>query len=323
MKILFTGNHINNNGPENVNKGLINEFTEEFTYLKSKNNVALLLELIYKCLKADVIVASGTFRPGEIAFKIAKRLKKPCVFIMHGCAEYETKVNNNPCCNGVAIEEYLMENADLILAVSERFMKWLQNRFPQYALKINYLNNGVIKPDFGFLNFEKVSGSIIAVGGDRFTKNNKVTSQAVEMMDGKAHLQIYGKIYSHIPTKNGKFTEYMGLVSMEELYKQMAKSELFVLNSIFEPFSLSVIDAINCKCSVLLSDAVGINGILELEECDVIRNPNDTDEIKRKIEYLLEHPNCERIANALDYDAHSFKNSVMRLKSLCSDLIKQ
>ena len=201
-------------------------------------------------------------------------------------------------------------------------MKWVEVQYPQYASKINFLNNGVEKPVFTGLCFEKVPGSVIAVGGDRNTKNNKSVSNAIGKLNGGATLEVYGCIHKEKAPKCNKYTKYMGLVSQDELYRRMARSELFVLNSIFEPFSLSVIDALNCRCSILLSNNVGINGLLDLEESDIIFNPYDENEIKEKVEYLLKNPNFSRIACALDYDALSYKKAVERLKILSLSLLE-
>lgn len=321
--ILFTGEYTNNNGPENVNKGLIREFTRQFTYIRSKNKILKRLEIIGKCIRADVIIASGVFSTGIFAFKVAKFFKKKCIYIMHGCVEYESEVNSEPNEKGIVQERFLLDKADCILAVSEKFMKWVRGRYPQYSKKVGYLNNGIIKPEFDRTNITKEKGLVIAVGGDRKTKNNQVTSDAIEWLSGRARFEIYGVIHGGEMPEERLYTAYKGLVPMETLYQRMAKAELFVLNSIFEPFSLSVIDALNCGCSVLLSEAAGINGLLQLKECDIIHDPNNKEEIAKKINYLLEHSNYERIVKGINYDELSFRKEAEKLEDICNDIMRK
>lgn len=323
MKILFTGEYFRNNGPENVNRSLVSSMIKDkdFMCIKSRNRWGKRCEMAIKCLMADVVVVSGLFGGCRFALNVAKIIRRKTVYIMHGCMEYEANANCILDEKAIGLEHCIMKNADLILAVSEKFMLWVQKEYPQYASKVGFLNNGIVKPDLDNLDFRKISGSIIAVGGDRNTKNNYVIGEAVNSLEGAVHLDVYGDIQGGFIPDGGKHTSYKGIVPTNELYAHMARAELFVLNSIFEPFSLSVVDALNCKCSVLLSEAAGITGLLQLTEFDIIHDPNDREELKRKIEYLMEHPNYERVAASLDYDSHSYEKAVERLKQLCVDMV--
>ena len=318
MKIFFLGQNRGSNGPSNVNKALIKNFSSEFSYIKCKNKIARSFEMAFKIVSSDVTVISGLSMNGYHVACLAKKFNKKVIYIMHGCSAYESKLNGETNAAAEQTENNILNKSDLILAVSEKFSKWLKKEYPEFAGKINFLNNGLEKPDYGNLNFEKIPGSIIATGGDRNSKNNAVLCKVIERMDGETFLFVYGHIHNRKPEAT-KYTRYMGAVPHSELYRQMAKSEIFVLNSLFEPFNLSVIDALNCKCSVLVSNNAGVADLLNLNDEDIIYDPNDTDEIEEKIKYLLKHPNYERIFHDLDYESNSYANAVNKLKAFASE----
>ena len=130
-------------------------------------------------------------------------------------------------------------------------------------------------------------------------------------------LEIYGKLYEDFPTADLKHSRYMGQVSQDELFRKMEESDLFVLNSVFETFSLAVIEALNCGCSVLVSARAGVTGILNAHDCDMIQNPNDVEEIRAKIEYLLTNPNNRRLLSGIDRHEYTTSNQIKKLKEYC------
>lgn len=321
MKILFVGEYIGNNGPVNVNKGLIRNFDDAFSFVKAKNKYLKMGEIVFKILPSKAIVVSGLSTHGVLAAKIAKRLGKKVIYLMHGCASYETEINKLQNMEAsIKIESDMLKNADLILAVSKHYMHWLQKRYSQYQKKISYLYNGIERPTFEFGHPVREKGRIIATGGDRIIKNNLTVSQAVESMNGAVELHIYGRIYNTGDFSHFKHTKMMGMVPQEELYKRMEAADIFILNSILESFNLAVIDALNCGCNILISSEAGVKDLLELNKNDIIEDPMNQEEIVQKIKWLLDHPNHQRIASKIDYDRLSYKNAVGRLKQICDEL---
>ena len=325
MKILFFGTTKSNSGPSNVNNGIIRNFTASFWSVNSNNKYNQMIEALLKALVSNVVVVSGISKQGKILTKFAKFLKKRVVLIMHGCVAYEAVVNKQENCEAmVAQEKYLMEKADLLLPVSRKFRNWICERYPQYADKTKYLYNGVDKKmlEISSTDGERVRGSVAVTGADRGVKNNGIVSRAVESMAGKASLTVYGTVYHEIPTEF-EHTTYAGMISHADYIRRLQETELFVVNSIFESFSISAIEAVCCGCSVLISDIVGATDLLTLEESDIIHDPMNVQELREKIEYLLEHPNHERILASLDLDEYSYENSVKRLEQMCRELIAQ
>ena len=77
--------------------------------------------------------------------RLAKRLGKPCAYIMHGCVEHENAINLEPDETMSRIERQTLEMADIILAVSERFCLWLKEHYPDKGYTQRGLRN---KADF-------------------------------------------------------------------------------------------------------------------------------------------------------------------------------
>lgn len=322
MKIFFTGQRQGNAGPDNVNKDLVANFTSDFMILQNNGKLMKSVELVKKILQADVLVLSGLAKECVIGLKVARFFHKKSAYIMHGCAAYESKVNGDDPGRTIEDENYILENVDLILAVSKKFALWVQENYPQYKGKISYLYNGVNVPESVEEDATKEKRSIVAVGGNRETKNNLILDDVVHKMNGLVRLTVCGKIHGSFDRKNDELVRYTDLIPQSEFYDILKKSEIFIINSIFEPFSLSVMEALNCGCSILVSSYVGISDLLDLEDSDIIYDPMNKEEIQKKIEYLLENPNCSRILSGVDYNSLSYASAVEKLRNKCRGLIE-
>lgn len=324
MRILFIGDTRANAGPANVNKGITSNLTNEYWTISYSNKVFSYAESLIKLLFCNILVVSGLSKQGVLLVKIARKIKKKTVYIMHGCYEAEIELNEDKLVPlNLEYEQCILALSDLILPVSKRYMLWVMGRYPQYREKIDFLYNGVEKNAICIENTERQKGSVIAVGGDRKLKNNLIVGEALRQLNLDAKLYVYGHIYNPKDLPQSDTVEFMGLVSQEELFNRMAESEIYVLNSLLESFALSVIDALNCGCSVLVSRMAGVTDILDLKDTDIIFDPMSKDEIASKLKYLMEHPNNKRIVSNLDYDKWSYKAEVERLTQLCRVLLSR
>lgn len=322
MRILFYGGRYCNNGPDNVNKGIVKNLSDSFYYTKITNKYLEFVEAVWKLLFCRVVVVSGVCRKGCLLTGIARKLGKKSVYIMHGCAEHETKLNGIQLAETERKQaEYLMKNADLLLPVSRKFMLWVQTHYPQYADKTKYLFNGIDITAFAHISHGvQRAGSVAVSGGMSPLKNNLIVAEAVEMLEGKAFLEVYGS--EETGAVDGKRHSCLaGKLPNADFLQQLSTTQLFVLNSVFETFSLAALEALVCGCSVLLSEIAGVTDLLALEESDIIHDPMDVEEIRSKIEYLLEHPNNGRLMAKLDLNKYSFAKMVERLEDICADLV--
>lgn len=323
-KYLFVGETNGNTGPSNVNKGIVANLTGNFRVADSKNKVVKYLSTIVNTFRCKVIIVSGMSRVGLYAIKLAKLLSKKTIYVMHGCYEMEMALNEAvPDDNSVKMEQFILHSVDLLLPVSKRYSELIQWKYPFCKKKTEYLYNGVDKVSINYRANKHKNGNIIAIGGDQKLKNNIVVANAVAKLDDRKKLIVYG--YLHHPDDLPKVNniEFKGLVSQEQLYKEMVGSELFVLNSTQESFGLTVFDALQCGCSVLVSNVAGALDLLNITEHDVIYDPMNEDEIAEKINYLLQNPNNARLMKDLDFDKISYEVEVKRLEQFCEKLCKK
>lgn len=87
MKNLFFGSILGNNGPSNVNKGIVCNLTSNFWYAKSKNKYMHMAEAVIKSLFSDVVVISGVSKQGMLLMKFVKLARKKlllsCMAVRH------------------------------------------------------------------------------------------------------------------------------------------------------------------------------------------------------------------------------------------------
>ena len=323
MKILFWGDTKENVGPMNINKEIVRNLTNCFLHVTTPGKYRELIDAIWKLLRSDVLVVSGVSRKGAILVAAAKLLGKKSVYLMHGCAEMEYKLNGaEPNKQGLAQEAFLWKHADLLLTVSERYMLWFRNQYPRYAHKTDYVYNGVDselfvkKPERA-----REPGSVAVSGGMAPLKNNVPVVQAVEGLEGKARVRIYGGQKLPMP-EQFRYAERIGNVSNERFLNHLVETELFVLNSLLESFSIATMEALACGCSLLVSEKAGVVDLLALEEMDIIHDPMDVEEIRSKIDYLLDHPNYDRLRSQFDPEQWSFGKMVENLEKKCEALIQ-
>lgn len=320
-KYVFIGSTDGNTGPENVNKGIVANLPQSFWIANSVNKFNKYVGAMLGTIWCSVVVISGMSKVGVYAMKLAKLLKKKTIYIMHGCYEIESALNEaNVNQNSLRIEQYILHHADLILPVSKCYASMIQEKYPFCKGKTACLHNGVDKVSSDSENVRREKGRVIAVGGDRKLKNNITVAEAMDKLDDSKILTVYGYLYHPENLPKRANIEFKGLVPQKQLYREMMRSELYVLNSIYEPFALSVFDALLCGCSILVTNVAGALELLDVTEHDVINDPMNENEIADKMAYLLQNPNNERLMKKLNFDRISYKAEVEKLEDFCMQL---
>lgn len=307
-----------NTGPANVNKSFVFNCDNQMSYIHASNKLARIERL--KFLFYPIVVVSGGILDYEL--KLCKLFKKKLVYIMHGCSEYESEINKLGLSRSFFNQERrTLESADIIACVSEKYSNWVKNRYPQFAEKITFINNGLnLSPRTKVV---KQKYSIAISGGNRFQKKNGVVCKAVEKLRKQGYdcnVYAFGREYPHNEDIfSYPFVKKMGHLSKDEYYSVLDTISLYVVNSIVESFGLVVGDALNCNCSLLMSDGVGAASIMETSEHDIVENCENVDEVAQKILYLLEHENSNRLYNSIDKDAVSEKSAYLNLKRIIDE----
>ena len=324
-KFFLYGDWHSNVGPMNVNRCLVENSDGSMIYVRAKNKYLRRLEKIWYCLVCDVVVVSGGFRAFELFF--SKLLHKRLVYLMHGCAEYENVVNKlNVPQKDLDLECEILESASVIVAVSENYAQWVKRRYPQYAGKVKFVNNGLDIGSYYRHEYHDDGHFSIAVsGGNRQIKCNLEVCRAVEKLV-KEGLNIEVKSFGHFYDTGESFLHYpfvkrMNQMNKDEYYAELRKTDLYVVASDLESFGLVVGDGLACGCAMLMSKNVGAISIFnKLTSEDLLDDNHDTDEIASKIKRLLAHSNAKRLFDAVDAEKCTGKQTYLKLKQICLGL---
>ena len=324
MFILFLGDSRENSGPTNVNRAVIQFKSKHLLTVNYSNRFGKYLDALCKITISRIVVLSGVSKFNSIFQKIAKLLGKKTVYVMHGCEEYEAIVDGRKVLGKeIHYERSLLQNADLLLPVSEKYSLWVRERYPQYAEKTGYWQIGIPGISVDPSPVERQGNCVSAAGGDWVLKKNNVICKAVEKLKGMARLTVFGKIQNPDSIVQQPYIEWAGNVEHTLFIESLKKQDLFVVNSAIESFCVSVMEALACGCSILVSNNVGASGLMQLEDQDMIFDTNDSDEIAEKIKYLLEHPNNQRIVDSIDWNCLRWSEAVGRLEDVCKALAKK
>ena len=143
IKVFLLGSYKNNAGPDNVNRCLIENSTYNLMHVEKAGRIVKRIEILCKIISSNVVVFSG-FGKNKFWLFLCKFLRKKTIYLMHGCATYETKINNlNVKKKILDFEKEFLELVDLVLPVSEQYKNWVIQQFPGIEKKIHFLNSGI------------------------------------------------------------------------------------------------------------------------------------------------------------------------------------
>jgi len=317
VKTFLLGDYRLNAGPSNVNRSLVTNSDSRLDYVKSQNRILRKIERIAKCLFYKKLIISGGITKFELS--LARLLHHDIYYLMHGDARYETMINKlNTDSDSLELFDTILSSASKIIAVSERYSLWVKERYPQYASKITYVNNGLeIKRRH---KVEKVPFTIAVSGGNRLIKNNDIVCEAVSILRDKGYeikVFVFGRDYpNNADLSKYPFITKTGQLNKEEYYALLDKISLYVVDSEVEPFGLIIGDAINCNCSLLVSEIVGARSIMRMTEDDIVFDSHNINELSTKILNLFNNPNTDRLFESIDVEDVSEKSSYNKLMDI-------
>lgn len=325
MNIFLYGKWHGNAGPSNVNRSLIQHSDSSLKYFKHHGGKFMrFAEFLARSARASVVIFSES---GDyFAFRLAKMLGKKTAILMHGDIIYESEINNLGLSKDFILQQKKkMAICDAIICVSEKFSERIKSRYPQYAGKITWINNGIVlapRPER-----QKDKRLIALGGGNRNVKNNLNVCRAVELLNKKGHdyrVKLFGRIYKgNFNPEAFPFVEVMGHMDYNDFLAELDSVNLYVDVAYSESFGLSIADALNSRCSLLLSDNVGFLSIIKAEGTEVVKDCNNVQEIADKIEYLTNHGNSDRLAKSINPQTCSEDYAYKRLKMICGKMSKR
>lgn len=326
MKNFFIGTHHLHGAPAFVNRELLKYLLPAgFKTHFAGAGLRRRFSVYWGILTSRRIIVSGVFLSSS-EVRLMNLLGKKFIYLMHGSYFMETG-NNHPT------EDLLHRLSSRIVSVSDVHAQMIKDEFPQYAEKVVTWFNGinwdeVLSVRNKFNPNDRERNKIILFGGGRHMKGNLEVCRAVEELNAEyglgLHVDVYGEIIDDdfsrqiaaIPCVN-----YLPLVPKNKVLETLARANIFIANSRFETFNLSVMEAIGVGCNVLISKNVGAKDVIPgLEPSDIITDVDDIPQIKTKILHLLERPNNERLFASIDLQETSWKNRANQLVEILNNI---
>ncbi|HDR7703267.1 TPA: glycosyltransferase family 4 protein [Bacillus thuringiensis] len=322
MRLLFVGDLIGNVGPANVNKALKKNLPNSTMFLEKRSIIGRVFELVVKIRKADAVLFSGMSKINIIGFRISKLLGIKSAYLMHGCRNIEGKINGNYNQNDVDVENKVLELAPIIICVSENFMYWMKENYPQYEDKLTYVNNGIDWENLTAAkktSIEREENTLMAVGGGVPLKNIKSICKAIDLINQKDQMNLQlivigneGKDLEEI--LSFPFVQYYQKVPHEEMPYYYQRAKLFVQNSSFETFGLAPIEALVNGCNLLVSKETGAKSIIpHLEDNDIVYDNYNVNEISKKIKFLLANSNNKKLISSMNPNVTSVEFAAIQI----------
>ncbi len=312
-KIYWIGDMINNTGPAIVNKSYYPYLKNKVVFYFNNKKIPRIINFILNLPFRNIIVVSGFSKLNYYMIRISNIFHKKTIYIMHGYVKEELEREGITSTEKSIIEYKLLSKVDKVICVSKMFCKYMKAQLPDLKLKFDYVNNGV-QTENGSRKILKDSNyfTIISIGGGSKNKNNLIVCEAIKKISKKnIRFIVVGKNGEDgKKIRNYPFVDYYESLSHDEVLSKMCKSNLYIQNSFFETFGLSVVEALSCGCDILVSKNIGALSILKNISCnDIIINVGDIDEIVNKIKLKIKN-----ISN-ITYDKSicSWKNRSLQL----------
>ncbi len=230
------------------------------------------------------------------------------------------------------LQKFFQKYIDIIFTNSLESKEIIENKNPFLKGKIHVLKNGII---FSNKNIEdKIPGDMIMLGNSArfdYQKDQKTIMQALKLLKDKNVKFKFlfageGELSQELINLKNQLgleeVEFMGFIdNCDELYKKL---DIFILSSIFEGSSNSLIEAMSFKNAVIVSDIKSNLEIIDKERYGIsykVGNPEDLfeklfDIINNKNKLLeLKEKALEGVKKNYDYNVNmkNFENQLIEM----------
>ena len=282
--------------------------------IKNLKSIIIKNQLLKKIARKILFISSNFFKPSyelywqpnfipniDIDAKKIVTTVHDFSFILHRDFHPKERIEH--------FEKYFFKNivkSDMIITGSYFSKQEILERlnFNEERIKVIYhgLNHALFKVyDDIKLDFELPQKFILSVGSIEPRKNLEGLLKAYNLLDKKVKdeykLVLVGfkgwenKELMQLITKDEKNISYLGFISDEELAKVYNKAICFVFASFYEGFGLPILEAMACATPVLSSNTTSMPEVGA--DAALYCNPNDTEDIKNKLEQLLSDKNLQ------------------------------
>jgi len=235
----------------------------------------------------------------KAAVELKRRFGKPFIFTVHS-TEYDRSANFFPAEWIIEIEKEGLDNADLVIAVSERTKNLIHDRYNIPADKIRVVSNGVDFDKFwGHTkrNYSKKNCKILFLG--RVTRQKgpdffvRVAKRIVDAVGESCSFLVCGKGEMIDECRSladslgiGDKICFTGEISEDALVDAYYESDVYILPALSEPFGITVIEAMASGLPTIISQDTGVGESLRhCLSCDYW----DIDEMADYVITLLTH----------------------------------
>ena len=318
-KIFFVGDFISNTGPAIVNKEIKKQLgNKEFVYSEACGKISRIFELFFKIIICKKVCFCSFSQINKLGIILCKIFRKDSFYIMHGYLKREYEINSIDNISKLNLEDYILNNVKMTICVSKSAMNYVI-KTSDYKCKFSYFYNNINKP---FKVRSHINNNVVmSTGGLVPLKNNIVVCEAIDFINKNYDLNlkyiILGNSFNSLNLLDKyDFVEFHNTLPHDECLKLMHNCNLYIQNSEFETFGLSVVEALSCGCSILISKNVGSIDILNnINDDSIINDTHNIYEISNKIVKLLSNPNND-LLNRINFDKYTADEQASRLVKL-------
>jgi glycogen synthase len=236
------------------------------------------------------------------AVKLARRLRRPLVMTVHS-TEYDRSLGH-PWAEILEREKVGLAGADRIIAVSRHTKEQLVERYGVAPGRISVVYNAV-RPSERVAQLDPARPTVLYLGRLAAMKGVDTFLQAaarVAAQHPNAVFVVAGegpefprllKLSAHLGL--GDRVLFLGRVSEEERVGLLARTSVFVLPSVIEPFGITALEAMAAGIPTILSKT---SGVAEVVGSAFVVDFWDVDEFASRMSELLAYPALSRTMGA-------------------------
>ncbi len=222
-----------------------------------------------------------------------------------------------------------------VISISESVTTYLQKLgIPKNKIVLIY--NGI---DINFFRInnsvQREPNSLISVGRLVPAKGYKILIKALELLkndslDFKCIIigdgPLKQELLSQVQEKRlSKYIEFLGEQDLISIRDYLQKSSVYISSSLYEGFSLSLLEAMACGNIVIATKAGTSEEIIENGVNGLLVDPSNPQDLKNKIKFALlneETQKYRRAANLAVKKSYSIENMVVQTQKLYMNCLK-
>lgn len=240
----------------------------------------------------------------EAGIALKERFSIPLVLTIHSL-EYMRSADDSSNSEGIIdnIETKGMAEADIIIAVSDFMKKEIVRKYNIDEDKIMVIPNGPTFKNPG-KSSQKEKGLVVYCGrltGQKGVEYLLLAAKEVLKKNKKTQFVIIGRGYLERQLKDlasllgiDDSVKFIGFTEAKEIQKYYMKAEAVVFPSVFEPFGITVLDALSCGAPVITTENAGIAEDLKDRKHLLKVRERDSKDLAEAMISLLDTPSLRK-----------------------------